>query len=109
MNPVGVKRWAAGLSARCDAWDGACALGLKRLETLESTLRAEADEALATVVAAVEEYAGPIMDQRAREKLVRKRCVRVYDKRNADARITSSAFDPWWSRSAWSGDASASA
>ena len=85
LNPVGVKRWAAGLSARCDAWDGACALGLKRLETLESTLRAEADEALATVVAAVEEYAGPIMDRRAREKLVRKRCVKVYDRRNADA------------------------
>ena len=85
LNPVGVKRWAAGLSARCDAWDGACALGLKRLETLESTLRAEADEALATVRAAVEEYAAPIMNERSREKLVRKRCVRVYDERNASA------------------------
>ena len=85
MNPVGVKRWAAGLLARCDAWDGACALGLKRLEALERELRAEADEALSTVVDAVEEYAGPIMDGRAREKLVRKRCVRVYDERNADA------------------------
>ena len=85
MNPAGVKRWGSGLLARCDAWDGACALGLKRLEALESTLRAEADEALSTVRAAVEEYAGPIMDARAREKLVRVRCVKVWDERNAAA------------------------
>ena len=31
----------------------------------------------------MEEYAAPIMNERSREKLVRKRCVRVYDERNA--------------------------
>ena len=41
--------------------------------------------ALETLRGAVDEYAGPIMDERTRTKLVRKRCVKPFDKRKADA------------------------
>jgi len=73
------------LFARCDAWDGAVALGLRRMEELEAQLHVEAEHALETLRGAVDEYAGAVMDERTRTKLVRKRCVKPFDKRKADA------------------------
>jgi hypothetical protein len=55
------------------------------MEELEATLCVEAELALETLRGAVDEYAGPIMDERTRTKLVRKRCVKPFDKRKADA------------------------
>ena len=55
------------------------------MEELEAQLHVEAELALETLRGAVDEYAGPIMDERTRTKLVRKRCVKPFDKRKADA------------------------